>query len=53
MGTLLERIGKLPLGAIATAIGLVTLSNLYFGLGFTWVKYISLVIATLVWLLPY
>ena len=50
MKILLDKIGRLPVGIIATAIGLVTLSNIYFGLGYTWVKYLSIVMATLVWL---
>lgn len=50
MKILLEKIGKLPVGVIATAIGLVTLSNIYFALGYTWVKYLSVTMATLVWL---
>lgn len=49
MERLLEKIARLPVGTLATAIGLMTLSNVYFGLGYTWIKYISVVIAAIVW----
>lgn len=50
MDELMGKIAKLPVGTLATAIGLVTLSNVYFSLGYTWIKYISVFIAAMVWI---
>ncbi|MEF2889485.1 MAG: hypothetical protein U0N77_06715 [Turicibacter sanguinis] len=47
---LLEKIGHLPVGVLATSVGLVTLSNIYLLLGFPILKHLAMMVAILVWL---
>lgn len=45
---LLEKIGRLPVGVLATSVGLVTLSNIYLLLGFPILKHLAMMVAILV-----
>lgn len=49
MKTLLQKIGNLPVGVIATAVGLATIANAYLTLGFVGIRHVSMVIAAFIW----
>ncbi|MCL1995787.1 MAG: TDT family transporter [Defluviitaleaceae bacterium] len=49
MKQLIDKTANLPVGAIATAVGLATLSNLYFAIGFPAVRLVTMVCVALVW----
>ncbi|MFR3815823.1 MAG: TDT family transporter [Turicibacter sp.] len=49
MKTLLQKIANLPVGAIATMVGLATLSNMYASLGYSGIKHITMFVGILVW----
>ena len=44
MKTLLQKIANLPVGAIATMVGLATLSNVYASLGYSGIKHITMIL---------
>ncbi len=46
---LFERIERLPVPVLPTMVGALTLSNVYNGLGFAWIRHIMMVIASVVW----
>jgi len=46
-----ERAERMPVGVLATALGAATLSNVYAGLGFTYVKTIIILMAAVVFIL--
>ncbi len=48
MKNLLQRVANLPVGAVATTVGAATLSNVYLGLGFTWVRHFTMGIGFIV-----
>ncbi len=45
---MLERLKKLPVPVLPTFVGALTLSNVYGGLGYTWFRYCTMIIATVV-----
>lgn len=49
MKNLLQKIANLPVGAIATMVGLATLSNVYATLGYAGIKHITMLVGCLVW----
>ena len=46
-----ERLERMPVPVLPTFVGALTLSNVYGGMGFTWVRHLSMWVATIVWLL--
>lgn len=46
----MERLKKLPVPVLPTFVGALTLANVYGGLGFTWVRHLTMMFATIVWL---
>lgn len=53
MKNLLQKIANFPVAAIATMVGLATLSNVYAALGFTGIKTITMLIGCLVWVVAF
>ena len=49
MKKLLQKIENLPVGAIATMVGLSTLSNVYATLGYSGIRHITMLVGCLVW----
>jgi len=49
MGNLVKKCENLPVGAIATAVGLATLSNVYFANGFVSVRFVTMILVMFVW----
>ena len=50
IATYIERAGGLPVGAVATAVGAATLSNVYSAIGHGGVRYVTMVLVGFVWL---
>ncbi len=46
----MERLKNMPVPVLPTFVGALTLSNVYAGLGFTWVRHITMIAAIIVWL---
>ena len=44
--TIMSRFEKIPVPAIATFLSLLTLSNVYGGLGFVWFRYLCMACGT-------
>lgn len=44
----MERLKNLPVAILPTFVGTLTLSNVYGGMGYTWVRYLAMAVATLV-----
>lgn len=47
----MNKIKKLPVPLLPTMVGACTLSNIYLSLGYGWVRHITMVVATVIWLL--
>lgn len=47
----MERLERMPVPVLPTFVGALTLANVYSGLGYTWVRHITMAAATIVWLL--
>ncbi len=47
----MERLKRMPVPVLPTFVGALTLANIYGGLGYTWLRHIVMIVATLVWLL--
>ena len=47
----MERLERMPVPVLPTFVGALTLSNVYSGMGFVWVRHLMMWIATIVWLL--
>lgn len=45
---MMERLKKLPVPVLPTFVGTLTLSNVYGGMGYTWLRYLVMAIATVV-----
>lgn len=45
-----DRLENLPVPILPTMIGALTLSNVYQGLGFSWIRHITMWIATIIWI---
>lgn len=45
---MLERLEKLPVPVLPTFVGTLTLANVYGGMGYTWLRYLTMAIATIV-----
>lgn len=50
MNNLLKKIGNLPVGVIATSVGLATLANAYLTVGYVGIRHVSMAIAAIVWI---
>ena len=50
-GNIVERIERLPVGFLATTVGLATLSNAYSLIGFAYIKFLCMIIALTVFLM--
>ena len=46
----MERLKRMPVPVLPTFVGALTLSNVYGGLGFAWVRHITMIVATIVWI---
>ena len=46
----MERLKYIPVPLLPTFVGAMTLSNVYAGMGFTWVRHITMIAAIIVWL---
>lgn len=46
----MERLKNMPVPVLPTFVGALTLSNVYNGLGFGWVRHITMIVATIIWL---
>lgn len=44
----LEKIGNMPVPLLPTMVGAATLSNVYLSLGFTWVRHLTMIAATII-----
>ncbi len=47
----MERLKKLPVPVLPTFVGALTLSNVYAGLGFVWIRHITMAVATVIWII--
>lgn len=47
----MERLERMPVPVLPTLVGALTLGNVYSGMGFPWVRHLSMWAATIVWLL--
>ena len=47
----MNKIKKLPVPLMPAMVGACTLSNVYLGLGYTWIRHITMVAATVIWIL--
>lgn len=47
----MERLERMPVPVLPTFVGALTLSNVYSGMGYPWVRHITMWTATVVWLL--
>ena len=47
----MERLERMPIPLIPTMVGALTLSNVYGGMGYTWVRHITMLAATIILLL--
>jgi exfoliative toxin A/B len=45
---MMERLKKMPVPVLPTFVGALTLSNVYGGLGYTWLRYVVMAVATVV-----
>lgn len=50
MNNLLDRIERMPIPVVATAVGACTLSNVYSGLGFPIIRHITMIFGTVIFL---
>lgn len=50
MKNLITKIANLPVGMLATCVGLVTLSNAYLTLGFAGIRHICIMISAIIWI---
>ena len=50
MGNIIKKCENLPVGAIATCVGLATLSNVYLAQGFESVRVVTMLLVAIVWL---
>ena len=50
MRNLIKKCEHLPVGAIATAVGLATLSNVYHAQGFVSVRYVTMILMMFIWI---
>lgn len=50
-GNVIERVERMPVGVVATTVGLVTLANVYFLLKFTYVRNISMAIGIVIFIM--
>ena len=50
MKNLISKIANLPVGVIATCVGMATLSNVYLTLGYTGIRHVSMMIAAVIWI---
>lgn len=48
---MLERLQRMPVPVIPTFVGALTLSNVYAGLGYDWVRHITMIVATVIMIL--
>ena len=46
----MERLKRMPVPVLPTFVGALTLSNVYGGLGFAWVRHITMIVATIIWI---
>lgn len=46
----MERLKNMPVPVLPTFVGALTLSNVYAGLGFAWVRHITMIVATVIWI---
>lgn len=46
----IERLERMPVPILPTFVGALTLSNVYQGLGFDWVRHVTMWIATVIWI---
>ncbi|MFW5630761.1 MAG: TDT family transporter [Acetivibrio ethanolgignens] len=47
----MERLQRMPVPVLPTFVGALTLSNVYAGLGYSWVRHVTMIVATVVWIL--
>ena len=45
---MIKRLEKMPVPVLPTFVGLLTLSNVYGGMGYTWLRYAVMAAATIV-----
>ena len=48
MKTFLKKIENLPVPVLPTMVGAATLSNVYLTLGYTWVRHLTMIAATII-----
>lgn len=46
----IEKLENLPVPILPTFVGALTLSNVYQGLGFSWIRHVTMWIATIIWI---
>ncbi len=46
--TLLQKVENIPVPLLPTMVGAITLSNMYVPLGFTWIRHIMMILATII-----
>ncbi|MGX7107218.1 TDT family transporter [Hutsoniella sourekii] len=51
MNKFIDKAKALPVPILPTLTGLLTLSNLYNGLGFSWIRHLSMLLAAIIWLM--
>lgn len=48
---MMERLERMPVPVLPTFVGALTLSNVYSGMGYTWVRHLTMWTAAVIWLL--
>lgn len=46
---MLNKLEKMPVPLLPATVGACTLANVYFGMGYTWIREITIIIATIIW----
>lgn len=47
---MLNKLEKMPVPLLPASVGACTLANIYYGMGYTWIKNITILVATLIWI---